>query len=58
MAYFLTRHLRYDPSKHTLQEATKIAGGSRAKANRLLALWPTRTLLQTDAIERWIYTER
>ncbi|KXT01557.1 hypothetical protein AC578_6346 [Pseudocercospora eumusae] len=40
-AYFLTRHAKYDPSKHkiTLLEASKIAGGASGKAGGLLALW-------------------
>lgn len=40
-AYYITRHPRYDPSKHsvTLIEASKIAGGASGKAGGLLALW-------------------
>lgn len=40
-AYFLTRHPKYDPSRHqiTLLEATAIAAGASGKAGGLLALW-------------------
>ncbi|RMZ90551.1 hypothetical protein DV736_g2228, partial [Chaetothyriales sp. CBS 134916] len=40
-AYFLTRHPKYDPSKHSiyLLEATGIASGASGKAGGLLALW-------------------
>ena len=40
-AYFLTRHPRFDPEKHsiTLLEATSIAAGASGKAGGLLALW-------------------
>ena len=40
-AYYLTRHPKYDPSRHriTLLEATEIAGGASGKAGGLLALW-------------------
>ena len=40
-AYFLTRHPKYDRTKHsiTLLEATSIAAGASGKAGGLLALW-------------------
>jgi glycine/D-amino acid oxidase-like deaminating enzyme len=40
-AYYLTRHPKYDPSKHkiTILEATGIASGASGKAGGLLALW-------------------
>jgi len=40
-AYFLTRHPKYDPSKHSIHliEATSIAAGASGKAGGLLALW-------------------
>ena len=40
-AYYLTRHPRFDPSKHTitLLEASSIAGGASGKAGGLLGLW-------------------
>ncbi|KAK4631016.1 Putative oxidoreductase [Fulvia fulva] len=40
-AYYLTRHSKYDLSKHkiTVLEASKIAGGASGKAGGLLALW-------------------
>lgn len=40
-AYFLTRHPKYDPIKHsiTILEATGIASGASGKAGGLLALW-------------------
>jgi glycine/D-amino acid oxidase-like deaminating enzyme len=40
-AYFLTRHPKYDPLKHsiTILEATGIASGASGKAGGLLALW-------------------
>ena len=40
-AYFLTRHPKYDPSKHSIHliEATAIASGASGKAGGLLALW-------------------
>ncbi|KAK4158772.1 FAD dependent oxidoreductase [Cladorrhinum sp. PSN259] len=40
-AYFLTRHPRFDPAKHSviLLEATSIAAGASGKAGGLLALW-------------------
>ena len=40
-AYFLTRHPKYDSSKHTitLLEASSIASGASGKAGGLLALW-------------------
>ena len=46
-AYFLTRHPRYDPSKHriTILEASKIAGGASGKAGGLLALWGTKMIV-------------
>ncbi|RMZ78486.1 hypothetical protein DV737_g3872, partial [Chaetothyriales sp. CBS 132003] len=40
-AYFLTRHPKYEPSKHSIHllEATGIASGASGKAGGLLALW-------------------
>jgi len=40
-AYFLTRHPKFDPAKHSiiLLEATSIAAGASGKAGGLLALW-------------------
>lgn len=40
-AYFLTRHPKYDPAKHsiTILEGTGIASGASGKAGGLLALW-------------------
>lgn len=40
-AYFITRHPKYDPNKHsvTILEATGIASGASGKAGGLLALW-------------------
>ncbi|RMD43450.1 hypothetical protein DV735_g1676, partial [Chaetothyriales sp. CBS 134920] len=40
-AYFLTRHPKYDPSRHSIHllEATAIASGASGKAGGLLALW-------------------
>lgn len=41
IAYFLTRHPDFSPSKHriTILEASQIAGGASGKAGGLLALW-------------------
>ncbi|RMZ83587.1 hypothetical protein DV738_g1108, partial [Chaetothyriales sp. CBS 135597] len=40
-AYFLTRHPKYNPAKHSIHilEATGIASGASGKAGGLLALW-------------------
>lgn len=40
-AYFLTRHPKYDPTRHTitLLESTGVASGASGKAGGLLALW-------------------
>ncbi|CAK7564765.1 MAG: hypothetical protein SEPTF4163_002665 [Sporothrix epigloea] len=41
IAYFLTRHPRYDPTLHriTILEASSIAAGASGKAGGLLGLW-------------------
>jgi glycine/D-amino acid oxidase-like deaminating enzyme len=40
-AYYLTRHPKYDPDRHTIHllEATEVASGASGKAGGLLALW-------------------
>lgn len=40
-AYFVTRHPKFDSTRHkvTVLESTKIAGGASGKAGGLLALW-------------------
>ncbi|KEF61106.1 uncharacterized protein A1O9_02671 [Exophiala aquamarina CBS 119918] len=69
-AYFLTRHLQYDRSLHTIHliEATDIASGASGKAGGLLALWAYPACLvplsfklhgdlarEHDGAERWGY---
>jgi hypothetical protein len=56
-AYFLTRHPKYDPVKHTitLLEATKIAGGASGKAGGLLGLWGILTILNRGNSNRLIF---
>ncbi|KIW16680.1 hypothetical protein PV08_03868 [Exophiala spinifera] len=69
-AYFLTRHPKYDPKKHTVHliEATSIASGASGKAGGLLALWAYPSCLvplsfklhaqlaeEHGGVERWGY---
>ncbi|KAI9885467.1 MAG: hypothetical protein M1823_002735 [Watsoniomyces obsoletus] len=69
-AYFLTRHPKYDRTKHriALLESTKIAGGASGKAGGLLALWAypknivplsyrlhAQLAAEHDGAERWGY---
>ncbi|GMF05756.1 unnamed protein product [Ambrosiozyma monospora] len=41
IAFYLTRHPKFDPKKHyiTIIESKRVAGGASGKAGGLLALW-------------------
>ncbi|TID30099.1 hypothetical protein CANINC_001323 [Pichia inconspicua] len=41
IAFYLTRHPKFDPKKHyiTIMESKRVAGGASGKAGGLLALW-------------------